>query len=435
MNSNIFIKTFGCRLNRSETAALNNAFLAAGFGVVQDMDQAQIVVINTCTVTQHGDADTAKLIRRIHRNHPQARIALVGCQSQLQQERLAQYPNVRWVVGNARKMDLARILKEGQGEPGRPLVLIPELQRENFTVDFPAIDRTRTRANLKIQDGCDFFCSYCTIPLARGRARSRRYEDIIKEARALIAAGHQELVLTGVNIGVYRDEGRSLLDVIDALSACDGLVRLRLSSVEPLLFGKEILSRMFPRGPLCRFLHVPLQSGCNRVLKAMNRKYTFEQFAHWMHALRESCPEVCLGTDVIVGFPGETEQEFEQTYAALQQLPVAYCHVFSYSRRDGTPSSQWEGQVRDEDKRIRSARLRELSHRKRERFYAGLIGQEEDVLFEQCRSGVWSGLTDRYVRVFVRSHKDLRNQVCRVTMTEVREGKVWGNVKELRESV
>jgi threonylcarbamoyladenosine tRNA methylthiotransferase MtaB len=433
--SSVSFYTLGCRLNQSETATIRQTFELDGWRIVDFLEPADLVVINTCTVTEDGDADTRRLVHKVLRVNPHSRIALVGCQAQIQKEKLAKLPNVRWIVGNARKMELASILRESGVSDEFPVqVITPPIPKESFTSLVPAVDPEHTRANLKIQDGCDFFCSFCEIPYARGRARSRGFEDLLREAEALVAAGHKELVLTGINLGTY--EGRSrpsadeitderkLLDVIDALEAIEGLKRIRISSIEPTTIPEELLGRISPSSKLCRYLHVPLQSGSDRILERMKRRYTVKEFSGFVERAYRMVEGICLGTDVIVGFPGETEEDFEETYRLLRDLPLAYFHVFSYSQRHLAQSRRLPDPVNVEKIQQRSFLLRELSCRKRRLFLQGLLGTVQKVLFEQKKDDDnWEGLTDHYARVKMPSPDNLRNQFFDVYLDRL-EGQV-----------
>ena len=423
MKKKVSFYTFGCRLNQSETASLQNSFEAGGYTVVDFEQPSDIVVINTCTVTEGGDADTRRLVNKVNRLHPQARIALVGCQAQVQKEELAM-PNVRWIVGNQRKMDLVSVFNE-YPDPQTATVVAPTIEREPFTLPVPAIDRQHTRANIKIQDGCDFFCSFCEIPYARGRARSRVFDDILVESRALVAAGHKEIILTGINIGTYAHDGKELLHVIDALEQLEGLERIRISSIEPTTIPGELFDRM--GGKLCRYLHIPLQAGHNDVLSEMKRKYTTEEFSAFIRKARTKVQQICIGTDVIVGFPGETDGHFEATAKLLRELTVHYFHVFSYSPRHMAKSRLMDTMPAHVIS-ARSQVLRELSARKRRIFHEALLGTIQTVLFEEIKEGVWCGVTDNYVRVKAASSRNLQNQLVPVRLERVDGQAVWAEI-------
>lgn len=408
--TSISFNTLGCRLNQSETAVIQKTFESDGYTIVDFNEPADVVVINTCTVTENGDADTRHLVNKINRLNPNARIALIGCQAQIQKEKLLNLSNVHWVVGNAKKMDLVSILNDSSFSK-KPRVIAPAIPRESFTMPTAGIDRDHTRANLKIQDGCDFFCSFCEIPYARGRARSRRFDDILREAKILVAAGHKELVLTGINLGTYEHEEKKFLNVIDALTEIEGLMRVRISSIEPTTIPLELFERMTFDSKLCRYLHIPIQSGNDEILTSMKRKYTVKEFSDFIEKVYKIVPEIGLGTDVIVGFPGETEDHFEETYQLLRDLPFAYFHVFSYSKRQFAKSQNFPDSVGSETIQVRSKILRDLSVRKRQLFIQSLIGSVQKVLFEEKKDGAWSGLTDHYVRVKAASENNLHNQI------------------------
>ncbi len=425
MRTKVSFYTLGCRLNQSETASIQNSLEAEGYAVVDAEQPSDIVVINTCTVTEGGDQDTRYLVNKANRLNPNARIALIGCQAQVQKEKLSSLKNVRWIVGNQRKMDLAAVFNE-YPDPASAQLVTPVIEREPFTLPVAAVDRQHTRANIKVQDGCDFFCSFCEIPYARGRARSRVFDDILLEARALVAAGHKELVLTGVNIGTYAHEGRQLLDVVTALEGLEGLARIRISSIEPTTIPMELFDRM-GEGKLCRYLHIPLQSGNNEVLQAMKRKYTLEQFGEFINDARAKVPRICIGTDVIVGFSGETDAQFEKTTDFLRDAPIDYFHVFSYSPRYMAQSRSM-GTLPPQVINQRSQVLRELSARKQRLFLTSMLGRVEDVLFEANKGNEGSGLTDNYVRVRVKAEGNMRNRLIPVRLENVDGQTVQGRV-------
>lgn len=425
----ISFHTLGCRLNQSETAVIERTFAHDGYKIVNFEEPADIVVINTCTVTENGDNDARRLVRKINRLNPEAQVALIGCQAQIQKEKLTRWPNVRWVIGNAVKMDLKSII-ENDVETTRRVVstiMTPTIPRKPFTIPTAGIDRHHTRANIKIQDGCDFFCSFCEIPYARGRARSRVFEDILLEANALVHAGHKELILTGINVGTYAYEGYSLPDVVEALEKIQGLERIRISSIEPTTIPRELIEKMSRQTKLCRHLHIPLQSASNQILSLMERKYTLEEFDDFIHFAYSSVPQICLGTDVIVGFPGETEKLFQETYEYLKNSPFHYFHVFSYSKRTLTKSRDTACRVPASNEiQHRSAILRNLSQRKRRLFYESLLETNQQVLFERKKDEYWSGLTDHYVRVKVSSEKSLSNQLLNIQLKNIEDQTVVG---------
>ncbi len=390
-------------------------------------EPSDIVVINTCTVTEGGDADTRHLVHKVNRLNPAARIALVGCQAQIQKEQLAHLPNVRWIVGNGRKMDLVSVFNE-YPRPETVQVVTPTIGRGPFSLTVASIDRDHTRANIKIQDGCDFFCSFCEIPYARGRARSRVFEDIFTEAAALVAAGYKELVLTGINIGTYSYQDKTLMDVIKSMNVLEGLERLRISSIEPTTISKDIFSTMSAGHKLCRYLHIPLQSGDDEILREMKRKYTVDEFSDFVRQAKAQVPQIGIGTDVIVGFPGESDAHFERTVNILRELPIHYFHVFSYSPRHMAKSRLMEtlpAEVIGE----RSQILRDLSSAKRRIFHESLLGSTQIVLFERQKTDGWqNGLTDNYARVKIKDPRDLFNQILPVRLERIDGQVVVGEI-------
>ena len=425
--TSISFYTLGCRLNQSETAVIQNSFKRAGYRVVAFNGQADVVVINTCTVTEHGDSDTRRLVNKISRTHPKAKIALIGCQAQIQGEKLTKLPNVKWVIGTARKMDLISIINE-QPDSEHPRIVTPAIPRDSFTIPIPGIDSSHTRANIKIQDGCDSFCSYCEIPYARGRARSRQFEDILTEARALVEAGHKELVITGINVGIYSNQEKDIADVIRALEKIRGLERIRISSIEPTTIPDRLLKKMVHHKKLCRYLHIPLQSGDDQVLKLMKRKYSANEFRVFIQKAFRLVPEICIGVDVIVGFPGETDEAFQRTYDFLCESPIHYFHVFSYSQRNLAKSKYFPNKVDPKTIQKRSKLLRQLSQRKRLNYFNSLLGTKQKVLFEQKKRGAWTGLTDHYVRVYVHSPRDMANQLFDVRLEQLEGQKIIGEI-------
>jgi threonylcarbamoyladenosine tRNA methylthiotransferase MtaB len=427
MGKRISFFTFGCRLNQAETSSIKAGFKEQGYEIACADQSPDLIVINTCTVTENGDADTRKLVNRLARNNPKTEIALIGCQAQMQGKELLNLPNVRYVVGNARKMDLPSMLT-GKHALAEPVLDVTPIPQKNFEMPSDAIDPSHTRANLKIQDGCDFFCFFCVIPYARGRARSREFHDLIREAKNLIAADYNEIVLTGVNIGTYQCGRKKFSDVVSELDSLPGLRRLRISSIEPTTIPAELLDRMSPDSTLCRHLHVPLQSGSDQLLFKMNRRYTAAEYSEFMLRAHRKVGDICLGTDVIVGYPRESDQAFDETVDVLNFLPLSYIHVFSYSERAEAKSKRFNDQVPKDKIRHRSKVLRQLSDHKRKRFMDRLIRSTAEVLFEQKKHGFWTGVTDNYVRVKVESDLDLRNRLLPVRLDRIDGREIIGSL-------
>ncbi|MGI6301850.1 MAG: tRNA (N(6)-L-threonylcarbamoyladenosine(37)-C(2))-methylthiotransferase MtaB [Verrucomicrobiota bacterium] len=392
-------QTIGCRLNQAETAVLREMFVEAGYEIVPFGTPADVVVINTCTVTLESESKCRQAIRKAVRTSPEARVGVVGCYVQVAPELLASIPGVEIVAGTEHKFDVFSHLTGPR--PERPTVLhTRRISRELFSIPVTGDFQDVTRANVKVQDGCGFVCSFCIIPRARGGPRSRRFEDILRESRALIEHGHRELVLTGVNIGTYWDGERDFLAVVRAVSELDGLARLRISSIEPTTVADGVLELMHASPRLCRYLHLPLQSGSDGVLQRMRRKYTASEYRRFVERFAELAPEGGLGTDVMVGFPGETAKEHGETVALLKDLPFTYLHVFPFSLRPGTAAERAGDLLPKAVIQERSQELRELSARFRERFAKAQRGMVRRVVWEsRDEGGRWQGWTDEYVRV------------------------------------
>lgn len=423
------LHTLGCRLNQSETALLADRLRQDGYQIVEYGRPTDLLVLNTCTVTAEAERICRYEIRKTLRHSPKAFVAVTGCYAQTGVESLRRTPGIDLIVGNRHKMALPAHLPPPPALRKRPapsLLHTKTLDRDDFVLDGAgACDSTR--ANLKIQDGCNFMCSFCLIPFARGRERSRRMDDAVREAEALAARGHREVVLTGVNIGRYEQDGRPLLDLIRRLERIAGLDRIRISSIEPTTVPDELLDHMATSGKLCRHLHLPLQSGDDDVLRLMNRRYTLRDYAAFVEKAMGRIPDLALGTDVMVGFPGENQSRFANTLAAAKELPFAYLHVFAYSNRPGTAASRLAPAVPAPTVTARRTALAELSRAKRMAFYQRHAGRTVDVLFEaKDDSGRWTGLTDNYVRVGVRTDGDLANRLVPTVIEGTMDGLAVG---------
>ena len=425
--------TLGCRSNQAETAVLEDLFRDKGFLLTDQNTPSDIAVINSCTVTGEADREVFRIMDRARRLNPAVHIALIGCLAQVQREELLAQKNVRWVVGTARKMSLAEIVQEdgpGEDRPDIGRLIVAPIRPGPFSMPLTSSFGRRTRANLKIHDGCDNACAYCEVPFARGSARSRVFADVMAEANALVGAGHREIVLTGINLGAYAHEGRSLTDVVRQMEMIKGLARIRISSLEYAPWIGVFADLMQPPHKLCRFLHMPVQSGCDRILARMGRGYTTADVGALLGRIVRKVPGVMLGTDVIVGFPGESDSDFEQTFGFLESSPFHYFHVFSYSDRKRARSRSFKGAVAAEIIQARSLRLRSLSQQKRQSFLQTAIGTEGSVIFEQKKGGYWVGHTDNYVTIKTLSEKVLRNRMLRVKMVKLEDGCVIGQEVE-----
>lgn len=392
-----------------------------------------MLVVNTCSVTDGAEADCRRVVRRVLRKSPHAFVAVTGCYAQTGAETLQSMEGIDLILGTQYKMQLPEYISslprfEKRIRP--ELIHTRKIDHENFTIEGTG-DYSTTRANLKIQDGCQFMCSFCLIPFARGRERSRQLDDSMREAEALAHRGHRELVLTGVNIGQYQDAEGDLVTLIQRLEAISGIDRIRISSIEPTTIPEQLLDYMAHSDKLCRFLHVPLQSGDDRILKAMNRRYSVREYVQFIETAAQVIPDLCIGTDVMVGFPGEREQEFGNTRKVITDLPFAYLHVFSFSSRPGTAAAKRSNSVPPDMIKRRSQDLAQLSQRKRFVFYQRHVGQKVSVLFEtRNSSGIWTGLTDHFIKVGVQSAEDLGNAIRSVVITGVTDGLALGHLED-----
>jgi len=428
----VTLYTLGCRLNQAETAVLKDRFQRGGFVPVEFGQETDVFVINSCTVTEGAEVDCRRIVRQVLRHSPQAFVAVTGCYAQTGLEALRGIADIDLIVGNQFKMQIPEIISPFSQLKKQPVPQVHHgrIDPENFLIEGVGAYNT-TRANVKIQDGCQFMCSFCLIPFARGRERSRFLEDAVREAEELVERGHRELVLTGVNIGQYRDGAADLLALIQRFEAIKGLERIRISSIEPTTVPESLLDYMSSSTKLCRYLHVPLQSGDDRILQAMNRRYSVREYQEAMDSALKRIPDVCFGTDVLVGFPGEGPREFANTQAVVRDLPFAYLHVFSYSPRPGTASTKLPHAVSPITTKERSRALRETSDHKRMAFQQRFVGRRVSVLFEAAEAdGYWPGLTDNFLRVAVRSPHPLRNTIQPVVVTGMMSNTALGLLEQ-----
>jgi len=413
----ICFDTFGCRLNQAETASLTDRFRERGYEVTGDPLEADLYVVNTCTLTSQATSKCRRKLRSVIRRNPDACVAAIGCYAQTDAESLRKIPGIDYIVGTNDKLRLAEIIPSPDKLP-EPLVVHNPVAKDTFTIDGAGHYPFTTRANLKVQEGCDFVCAFCIIPRARGRARSREFGNIIQEAKALAKSGHRELIITGVNMGTYRDGGYTLGDVIKGLTDVDGLDRIRLSSIEPTTIEDSIIEEMANgSGKLCNYLHVPLQAGDTGVLEAMRRKYTAPEYREFMEMVVSRVPGVGLGTDIMVGFPGETDAAFENSVEMITALPFTHIHVFSFSARPRTTAFGME-KVPPPVVRARSERMHRIGEMKKAEYYAAQEGKSLRVLFEErIADGTFVGFTDNYVKVSVVTGEDLSNRIEAVRVT------------------
>ncbi len=427
MKKTISFYTLGCRSNQAETAALENLCQSHGFKVLHENKKSDIAVINTCTVTEKGDLDTRRLVSKIRRFDKKTKIALIGCQAQTQSEELKKEFSVQWIIGNAKKMELPQILLSKPSESTK--IIVPEIERKSFVMPSIASTLKRTRANIKIQDGCDNFCSYCEVSHARGPGRSREFDDIVNEAKSLAQAEYKELILTGINIGSYNFRNKNISDVLRKIVSINKIERIRISSIEPNNILKDLILLMASNRKICRHLHIPIQSACDEILHSMKRRYQQADLDLFFEYATQNIHDLCIGADVIVGFPGETNDFFDQTYDFLKSSPLAYFHIFSYSNRKLAESKDFPGQINKPIIAKRSKILRDLSQKKKNVFMSKFLDTSQKVLFEKKKDGLWDGLTDNYMRVFVSSDEDLQNQICQVYFKSICSKGIMGELE------
>ncbi|MBE7171156.1 MAG: tRNA (N(6)-L-threonylcarbamoyladenosine(37)-C(2))-methylthiotransferase MtaB [Williamsia sp.] len=416
MNKTVAFHTLGCKLNFSETAALSRQLVQEGFEKKEFTEQADIYVINTCSVTENADKECRQLVRRIQRKAPASTVVITGCYAQLKPQEIAAIPGVDLVLGAAEKFNLPHHLKEfSKGDSARICSCDVE-DISGFNASF-SVDE-RTRAFLKVQDGCDYNCSFCTIPLARGKSRSDTIEGAIRNARALAEKGVKEIVLTGINLGDFGKDPttgirqESFFDLIQALEQVEGIQRYRISSIEPNLLSDEIIRFVANSERFMPHFHIPLQSGSNKVLGLMRRRYQRELYSEKVELIKSLMPHCAIGVDVIVGFPGEGEEEFESTYKFLHELPISYLHVFTYSERAHTRALDIKPVVPIPVRHERNKKLRNLSFLKMQYFSRQHEGQKRNVLFESTsRNGMMEGYSDNYIKVSTPYRSEWNNQV------------------------
>ncbi|MUU78246.1 tRNA (N(6)-L-threonylcarbamoyladenosine(37)-C(2))-methylthiotransferase MtaB [Winogradskyella endarachnes] len=419
--------TLGCKLNFSETSTIARGFTEEGFSRVDFKEKADIYVINTCSVTENADKRFKSIVKQAQKNNPEAFVAAIGCYAQLKPEELADVNGVDLVLGATEKFKITDYLNDlSKNDFGE--VHSCEIEEADFYVGSYSIG-DRTRAFLKVQDGCDYKCTYCTIPLARGISRSDTMTNVLKNAAEISEQGIKEIVLTGVNIGDYgkgefgnKKHEHTFLDLVTELDKVEGIERLRISSIEPNLLKNETIDLVSKSRAFVPHFHVPLQSGSNDILKKMKRRYMKELYVDRVAKIKEVMPHACIGVDVIVGFPGETDELFLETYNFLSELDISYLHVFTYSERDNTEAADMEGAVYKNVRAKRSKMLRGLSAKKRRAFYETQLNTNRTVLFEgENKEGYIHGFTENYVKVKTPWNPELVNTLHRVNLTEIDE--------------
>jgi threonylcarbamoyladenosine tRNA methylthiotransferase MtaB len=416
--------TLGCKLNYSETSTISRIFEQKGYKKTDFTDTPDIFIINTCSVTENADKKCHKIVREARSISPDAYVAIIGCYAQLKPQEIASIPGVDAVLGAAEKFRLVELLDGFVRKPAAEIFASEIESASKFNTSYSIHDRTRTF--LKVQDGCDYSCSFCTIPLARGASRSDSISNIVKTATEIANTEVREIVLTGVNTGDFGiQEGKRVerfVDLVKALDEVSGIDRFRISSIEPNLLSDEIIDYVSRSKRFVPHFHIPLQSGSNKILKLMRRRYQRELYASRVETIKSVMPHCCIGVDVIVGFPGETHEDFLETYQFLNELDISYLHVFTYSERDNTLAATMDNVVTPKDRAERSKMLHILSEKKRRKFYENHVNHEFTVLFENdIENGMMHGFTENYIRVTAKYDPILINEVKKVKLTAINE--------------
>lgn len=422
MKKKVAFYTLGCKLNFSETSSISRLFEEKGFEKVEFTENPDIFVINTCSVTENADKKCKKIVREAKKISPDSFVTIIGCYAQLKPTEISEIPGVDAVLGAAEKFRLLDYLQDF-AKKEKPQVYASEISEANtFNNAYSINDRTRTF--LKVQDGCNYGCAFCTIPLARGRSRSDSIANIVASAQEIARQDVKEIVLTGVNIGDFGiQQGRRkerFIDLVKAMDEVEGIDRIRISSIEPNLLSNQVIEFVAHSKRFVPHFHIPLQSGSNKILKRMRRRYMRELYAERVESIKTLMPDCCIGVDVIVGFPGETDADFLDTYNFLNELDISYLHVFTYSERPNTDAIDMDGEVPMHIRNERSKMLRILSEKKRRHFYESQVGKEGEALFEEdVENGMMHGFTKNYVRVTAKYDPLLINEVKKLKLVGI----------------
>lgn len=414
--------TLGCKVNQYETNGMIQAFLEKGYEIVDFTEKSDIYIINTCTVTSISDKKSRQMIRRTKQLNPEAIVVAVGCYAQVAKDKLEEIKDIDLILGISEKTEIIKYVEEEIKERN-PKTYISDVMHQKQFVDFGSVNYTdKNRVAIKVQDGCNQFCTYCIIPYARGRIRSRKIENVKKEVEDLAQKGIKEIVITGIHVASYGkdlEENIGLIDLLEEINKIDGIERIRLSSLEPTLITEEFVKRLSKLAKICDHFHLSLQSGCNETLKRMNRHYTTEDFKEATELLRKTYPNVALTTDIIVGFPGETEEEFNITYEFLKEINFYKMHVFKYSPRHGTKAEKMQNQIDGNIKEERSKKLIELSDKNEINQNKRYINKNLDVLIEEFEEGYYKGHTTNYIMVKIQENtNNLQNKIVTVKIID-----------------
>lgn len=421
MNKKIAFITLGCKVNLYDTEAMAELFTEKGYEVVDFEEYADVYLINTCTVTNLGDKKSRQMIRRAKRINPNSVVVATGCYAQVASEEVAKIEGINIVIGTKNRSEIVETVENYVAENGVVNNVSDIMGEKEFEPLQISRLTNRTRAYIKIQEGCNRYCTYCIIPYARGPIRSRKPEEVIEEVKKLAENGFKEVVLTGIHVASYGlDLGNiTLADIIEKVHSVNGIERIRFSSMEPLAIDDDFVARMAKLPKVCDHYHLSLQSGCNRTLKRMNRKYNAEQYAEACERLRNAFPNVAITTDIIVGFPDETEEDFKESLAFAEKMKLDKIHTFPYSPKKGTPAAKMKNQISGDVKSQRSKEMIALSDKMNIDFLNNNIGKTVPVLFENMENGFWQGHTTNYIKVLVKSDENLNNKIVDVKLDKI----------------
>ena len=413
--------SLGCKVNQYETNAMAQKFIEHGYEVVEFDEPADIYIVNTCTVTSIADRKSRQMLRRAKEINKNSILVACGCYAQVAPDEITKIDEIDVIIGNNEKNDIINIIEKHIKENGLESKVSDVMYKEEYVEFGPTTYTEKTRAVIKVQDGCDRFCSYCLIPYARGHIRSRKIENVIEEVEDIVSKGFKEIVVTGIHVASYgRDfkDGTTLIDLLERINNVEGLKRIRLSSIEPIIMTEDFINRLSKLDKICNHFHLSLQSGCTETLKRMNRRYTAEEFYEATNRLRAKFPEAALTTDVIVGFPGETDEEFNKTYEFLKKIGFYHMHVFKYSPRKGTRAASMPNQIDGKIKEERSKKLIELSNELELKYNLNFVGKTVEVLFEEKEEDYFKGHTKNYMLVkYKTENEDLENKIINVKIT------------------
>lgn len=425
-NKKVAFCSLGCKVNQYETNAMAQKFVANGYEIVEFDEYADVYIVNTCTVTNIADRKSRQMLRRAKEINKDATLVACGCYAQVAKEELKKIPEIDLIIGNNEKNDIISIIENHIAQKGTEDIVSDVMYKLDYVELGTTTYTEKTRAVIKIQDGCDRFCLYCLIPYARGHIRSRKIENVIEEIKKVVEEGINEVVITGIHIASYgrdfKGENIGLIDLLEEINKIKGLHRIRLGSIEPTIITEEFVKRLSKLDKICDHFHLSLQSGCTETLKRMNRRYTTEEFKEVTKRLRTKFPNAALTTDIIVGFPGETEEEFNMTYEFLKEIAFYKMHVFKYSQRKGTKAAVMPNQIDGKVKEERSKKLIELSNENEYNYNKKYIGREVEVLFEEREGEYLKGHTTNYIVVKHKTDKDdLINKIAKVRVSEAKQ--------------